>query len=250
MREGLIKTDNVLRLLGAVAELKRAHQAASGRSLAVVEGLTGRGKTTATEWYVVQDADCAYLEADPDWTPSWLLRDVAEALGLTRAHALETNKLAVVEEQKRRPRLLVIDEADRVVRRSALLETVRGLHDKARLPIVLVGEAGIWQAIFRKSPRTADRVSQVVPFRDVSAKDIEQTALELCDLRLPPERAAQIQKTAQGNFRRAAKILGELEKVLKVNPGEVSPAKVELALQNLQMAEARESRKRAAAGGS
>jgi DNA transposition AAA+ family ATPase len=248
MRDGLIQTDNVLRFLGAVQELKRAHQAGLRQNMVVTEGLTGRGKTICAEWYVVQDFDCTYLEADPDWTPSWLLRDVAEALCLPRAHSLETNKLAVVEEQKRRPRLLIIDEADRVVRRTALLETVRGLYDKARLPVVMVGEAGIWQGIYRKSKRFADRVMTVVSFGDVSARDIEACALANADLKLPPERAAQIQKSAQGNFRRAAKILSELEKVIKANPGEVSGAKVELALKNLLMAEARESGRKRAVG--
>jgi DNA transposition AAA+ family ATPase len=254
MRDGLIHTDNVRRGLMAIQDLKRQPLSGSGRNLAVLEGLTGRGKTMFGEWYTVQDADCFFIEADENWTPSWLLRDVAEALGLTRAHSSETNKRAIVESQRQRegqnlpPRLLLIDEATRILP-LRLLETVRGLHDKARLPIVLAGETGIWGAIFRKSPRFADRVSQVVTFGDVSVGDIEAAARDLADLQLSPAVAKQIQRQAGGNFRRAAKVLAELERVLKANPGEISAAKVDLAIQNLQLAEARETRRRAAAGG-
>ena len=253
MRDGLIHTDNVRRGLMAVQDLKRQPLTGTGRNMAALEGLTGRGKTLFAEWYAVQDPDCLYLEADENWTPSWLLRDVAEGLGLPRAHSSETNKRAIVASQRQRqaqglpPRLLLIDEATRILP-ARLLETVRGLHDQARLPIVLTGETGFWGGIFRKSPRFADRVSQVVTFTDVSAEDIGAAAAQLADLKLPEAIAAAIQKKTGGNFRRAAKILAELERVLKANPGEISKAKVDLAIQNLQLAEAREVR-RAAAGG-
>lgn len=250
MRNGLIHTDNVSQGLMAIQDLKRQPLTGTGRNMVALEGLTGRGKTLFCEWYAVQDADCLYLEADENWTPSWLLRDVAEGLGLARAHSSETNKLAIVESQRQRqaqglaPRLLLIDEATRVLP-VRLLETVRGLHDKARLPIVLAGETGFWGAIFRKSSRFADRVSQVITFGDVTAGDIGAAAEQLADLRLPEAVAVQIQRQAGGNFRRAAKILAELERVLKANPGEVTNAKVDLAIRNLQLAEARETKKRA-----
>ena len=252
MRDGLIHTDNVRKGLMAIQDLKRQPLSGTGRNMVALEGLTGRGKTLFSEFYAVQDPDCLYLEADENWTPSWLLRDVAEGLGLPRAHSSETNKRAIVESQRQReaqglpPRLLLIDEATRILP-ARLLETVRGLHDKARLPIVLAGESGFWGAIFRKSPRFADRVSQVVTFGDVNVQDIEAAAEQLADLKLPQATAVQIQRQAGGNFRRAAKIVAELERVLKANPGEVTNAKVDLAIRNLQLTEAREIRKRAVA---
>jgi len=250
MRDGLIQTDNVIRGLSALNELKRQHQVSPGRNLMVFEGLTGRGKTSFTEWYAVQDFKAVYLEANADWTSSWLMRDVAEALKLTREHSIETNYRQIKEAQRRTPRLLLIDEADRIIRSGRLLETVRGLHD-AGMAIVLVAEAGAWGGITRKSPRFADRVCQVVEFGDVTAQEIEAAALELADLRLTPELAAYVKQQAEGNFRRAAKIVEELERVCKANPGEITRNLVNLAVANLKIAEERDRRRaarRAAAG--
>jgi len=86
----------------------------------------------------------------------------------------------------------------------------------------------------------------VVEFGDISARDVEDAALNLADLKLNGL-ADYIHAQAGGNFRRAAKILGELEQVCKANPGEINRGRVDLALQNLRLAEAKE--KRRAAGG-
>lgn len=251
MRPGVIRTENVDRGLFALAEMKRRYGQASKRNLMVLEGLTGFGKTTFADYVYTQNHEMEYVEADPDWTASWLMRDVAEAMRLPREHATETNKRRVVEALKNGFKMLLIDEADHVIRSARLLETVRGLHD-AGLPVVLVAEAGAWGKISRKSPRFADRVGQVIEFGPVSAADIEVTARELADLKLPPELAIFIQQQAAGNFRRAVKVLEELEVVCKANPGAITKDRVTLALKNLRLAEAREQRrtlKRAAAGG-
>jgi chromosomal replication initiation ATPase DnaA len=247
----VIRTENVNKGLYALAELKRRYGQASRRNMMVIEGLTGFGKTTFADYVYTQNVEMVYLEADPDWTASWLMRDVAEAFKLPRAHATEANKRKVVESLRGGYQVLLIDEADRIIRSARILETVRGLHD-AGLPVVLVAEAGAWGQINRKSPRFADRVGQVVEFGPVSAADIEATARELADLKLPLELATFIKQQASGNFRRAVKVLEELEVVCKANPGAITKDRVSLALKNLRLAESREERrslKRAAAGG-
>jgi chromosomal replication initiation ATPase DnaA len=251
MRPGLIQTDNVKKGLFALAELKRRYGQASRRNMLVLEGQTGFGKTTWADWVYTQNPEMEYLEADPDWTASWLMRDVAGVLNLPREHATETNKRQIVGFIKNSFRVLLIDEADRVIRSARLLETVRGLHD-AGLPIVLIAEAKAWDKINGKSMRFADRVGQVVEFGPVSADDIEATAWELADLKLPPGLGPFIQQQTSGNFRRAVKVLEELEIVCKANPGEITRGRVDQALKNLKIAEAREEKRalrRAAAGG-
>ena len=80
---------------------------------------------------------------------------------------------------------------------------------------------------------------------------VADAALNLNDLRLNGQEA-YIHQQAGGNFRKAAKIVEELESVCKANPGEINRARVDRAIRNLQIAEAREHKralKRAAAGG-
>lgn len=259
MRPGVIRTENVTKGLYALAELKRRYGQASKRNALIIEGLTGRGKTRFSEWAYTQNQEMAYVEADPDWSAAWLMEDVALALNISVRHSIKLNKRGIVETSRRELRLLIIDEANRILRSERLLDTVRGLLD-AGLPLILVGETGLWDSVYRKSQRFADRIGQVVVFGDVSAADIEQAALELADLKFPrvqarPDQpaplAAYLQERAAGNFRRAAKIIEELEAVCKANPGEITRQRVDLAIQNLLMKEEREQKrapKRAAAG--
>jgi DNA transposition AAA+ family ATPase len=253
MRDGTIITENVRKGLLALADLRQQHAVSPGRDLLVLQAPTGRGKTQFAKYYRVQNHHAAvYREADPDWTSSWLMRDVAEALGLPRLHSLEANKRQIVAAQRRQPRLIIFDEANRIIRSTRLLETVRGLHD-AGLALALVGEGagngGLWAEITRSSPRFQDRVCQVIEFTDVTAADIEATARELADLALTPEIAESLRQAAGGNFRRAAKILEELERLVRANPGEMSRKLVSLAVNNLKIAQAREEKRRAAGGG-
>ena len=255
MRDGLIFTDNVKRAQFALSELKKRRAASAGRNILVIEGLTGRGKTCFCEWCVVQESHVFYAEAKANCTSSWLMEDAAEALLLVRENTTKANYRNIREAQRnwieaQQPRFLIIDEAQRIVRYARLMDTVRGLHD-AGLPLMLVGELGIWGNITRKSDTFADRVGQVVKFGDVSAGDIMAAALDLADLRLVAEVAVEIQERAGGNFRRAAKVIEELERIAKANPGEINRAKVDLAVRNLEIAEQRAEKRaarRAAAG--
>jgi DNA transposition AAA+ family ATPase len=254
MRPGLILTDNVKKGLFALAELKGRYGQASKRNMLVLEGLYGCGKTMFADHVYTNNAEMVYLEAHPIWSPAWFMRDVARVLDLPREHSTENNTRQVKEALGRGLRVLIIDEAHRLLSSLKLLESVQYLQD-AGLLIVLITKPGDktgWSAITQKSLGFADRVGGVVEFGPVSAEDIAATAEELGNMRLQPDLARFLQQQAGGNFRRAVKVLEELEIVCKANPGEITRGRVDQALRNLKLAEAREEKrvlKRAAAGG-
>jgi DNA transposition AAA+ family ATPase len=239
----LVETDNVKRAAFAMAEFRRRYTNAPGRDILIIQGLAGLGKTSFGEVIAVRTPGVEYLEADENWTPSWMLRDVAGVLGLKRAHSAEENKRAIVALQQSQPRILIIDEADRLLWTKRVFETARGLHD-AGIPLVLLGEESLYGDITRKSTRFADRVSHVEIFRPITAADIADAALHLADLKLNNQ-AEYIHRQAGGNFRRAANIVGELEMICKTNPGELNRARIDLAVKNLELAESRDKRRAA-----
>ena len=96
MRPDTIMTENLRQGLFALAELKRRVGQASKRNALVIEGLTGRGKTRWAEMVFTQDPAAVYVEADPNWSASWLMEDVAEALGCRAGYTMRHNKRAVV----------------------------------------------------------------------------------------------------------------------------------------------------------
>jgi len=163
--------------------------------------------------------------------------EMAASLGLTPAGTSRGNLPQIREELYKRPRLVILDEADYIIRKQEILDTVRDLHDKTSSPFVLVGMAGSWEAVSRKSPPFGDRVSQVVEFTPLSATDVQVIAAELCDLKLTAEVAAQIQRQAEGNFRKTVVLLSHVETVRKANPDkEITDKVVDLAAKKLRAA--------------
>jgi DNA transposition AAA+ family ATPase len=231
MKIKFVKTQNVGRMVGALAELERRSPVVPG--LALVHGHQGYGKTVATEWYAVQQG-CVYLRAQGAWTPPWLLMDLAAALGLAPEHLARNNFRQAARELARRPRTVLLDEADYIVRERRLLDTVRDLYDASGSPVVMVGMAGVKEALARKSPQFWSRVSQEVEFTPLTVEDVQLIGLELCDLKLSPELARRLQKRAEGNFRKTVVLLNQVEIKGRANPEAGAEEVVELAARSLR----------------
>ena len=215
MKTKFVRTENVNRLVAALAELVRRGPGVPG--LALVHGHQGYGKTVATEWWAVQQG-AVYLRAQAAWTVPWLLMDLAAALGLAPEHLSRENFRLVVRELRQRPRPVLLDEADYLVRERRLLDTVRDLYDATGAPVVLVGMAGVREAIARRSPQFWSRVSQEVEFMPLTVEDTRLIALELCGIELPAELARRVVRDTEGNFRRTVVLLNHLETRRRANP--------------------------------
>jgi DNA transposition AAA+ family ATPase len=139
------------------------------RSIGIVSGYVGTGKTTALERYADDVPAAVYLDGDPDMTPRGLLEDLAEALGVEvtgrgRRSAQPTQRdlfRAVVRHLKGSDRLVILDEADKVS--ASTLEHVRRLRDKARIGVVLAGTERL-QALLRREHGQFDQVGSRVVF--------------------------------------------------------------------------------------
>jgi len=215
MKIKFVRTENVNRLVAALAELVRRGPGVPG--LALVHGHQGYGKTVATEWWAVQQG-AVYLRAQAAWTVPWLLMDLAASLGLAPEHISRNNFRLVIRELRQRPRPVLLDEADYLVRDRRLLDTVRDLYDAAGAPIVLVGMAGVREAVARRSPQFWSRVSQEVEFQPLTVEDTRLIAWELCDLELPAEAARRLVRETEGNIRKTVVLLHHLETRRKAHP--------------------------------
>jgi len=211
----IVRTDNLNRMVAALAELARRGPGVPG--LALVHGHQGYGKTVATEWWAVQHG-AVYLRAQAAWTVPWLLMDLAAALGLAPEHISRNNFRLAARELRQRPRAVLLDEADYLVRDRRLLDTVRDIYDGTGAPVVLVGMAGMREAVARRSPQCWSRVSQEVEFLPMTVEDVRLVALELCDLELNRDQARRIVRETEGNFRRTVVLLHHLETRRRAHP--------------------------------
>lgn len=226
MRSKFVITDNVRRTVAALgpflAELEQGRAPATDRGLVLLEGRTGTGKTWACDWLAVQNHRLAVnVRAMRSWSVCWMLEDLAAALKLPVKQGVKINMAQIKEELRARPRLLILDEGDRVLRRELLLETLRDVYDTTRSPMLLVSEGGGLGLLERQSPRCWRRTGQWVEYRPLTAGDVQTLWEDLAEIRAPmkPEQAAQILELSKGgSFGEVMVNLEELERKLKSNP--------------------------------
>jgi len=237
VKDIFVTTDNVKRTLAALdplcPALEQGLPPATGRGLVLLEGRTGTGKTMCCEWLATQLWYATYVRTMKLWNGPWMLEDLAAALGLAVRGSSKANLRNIVEELRRRPRLIILDEADRVVNNIRLLETIRDIYDTTKCPVALVSEGGGLAAIERRSPRTWRRLGQVVEYATLSARDVQQLWAELAEVQAPLslEQAEQVLKHSQGgSIGEVMVTLEELERKVRANPERgLTPKVMELA---------------------
>jgi DNA transposition AAA+ family ATPase len=218
----------------ALAELWENKQT-SNTNLCLVDGKTGYGKTEFLETYATQHPGRArYLRCLDAWSVPWMLRDICRALGLPPRGTTENNLRQLIAELKERPRIVILDDAqERLIARRHHLNTIRDLHDETKTPIVMVGEGKAQEEVFRKSPSSWRRVSQVVVFQALSVADIQVMAQALCEpgLEIPAALAERIrQESLGGSFGEVVVNLAKVEKAFNANQGKLTEKVVEMAL--------------------
>lgn len=113
------------------------------KEMAELTGHYGVGKSKAVSRFVALNSDyAAYVELTSTTSPTSLLHRIAEALNIeAQMIGSQDDKLfAIIRALQRKPRLLVIDEADNLKARTlAILKDVHGGEASERCAVVLVG---------------------------------------------------------------------------------------------------------------
>lgn len=113
------------------------------KEIAQITGRYGAGKSKASSRFVGLNSDfAAYVELTSTTTPISLLHRIAEALNIEgQMTGSQDDKLfAIIRALQRKPRLLVIDEADNLKARTlAILKDIHGGESNERCSIVLIG---------------------------------------------------------------------------------------------------------------
>jgi DNA transposition AAA+ family ATPase len=131
-----VETDDYRRVRG-ICRMCAAHM-----EFGVIAGDPGTGKTFALS-RAGQGFETALVTIDDTSTKKSILVDLAEELGIEARGTSPTLLRKIVRELKRRPRLVVFDEAD-LLESAHLFETIRAIYDKARnIGVVLCGNQNL-----------------------------------------------------------------------------------------------------------
>lgn len=217
MRDEIILTDNMT----SFALMVQALMGKPGRidRMGLVYGKWGLGKSTTMEWFYTHNP-CFHIRAWAAWSRSvnMMVEDLLRCYRVEAAGRLKQDLRELVSVIKKYRLPLFIDEADRVVRRSILIETIRDIHDMSRIPIILIGQENIINLLQRRDlGQVFSRITEVVEYKPLSAQDIQNISKKLCGLECSTKVASSIRYITLGDFRLVNALLTRAEGVCSLN---------------------------------
>ena len=217
MRDKIVITGNITSFVAMVDALMSKPERVDRMGLVV--GKWGLGKTTTLEWFFSNNP-CFYVRAWAAWSRSinMMVEDLLKCYRVEARGRLKQDlrELVLVVKKNRVP--LFIDEADRVVRKSILIETIRDIHDLTRVPIVLIGQEDILNLLQRKDlGHVFSRITEIAEFKPLTAENIQDISRELCDLECSPKVASFVRTVCLGDFRLTNAFLTKAETLCALN---------------------------------
>lgn len=212
MKSTIVPVNNIINLNVACDKLKNRPLGTPG--LGLVYGRPGLGKTTAMAWCVNQN-EGVYVRAVRCCTPLSLLKDICHELDVTEPRSSRDALRAITDSLKENPRLFFIDEADYLMDRIDLVETVRDIHDESGVPVILIGMNDIAKKL-KRYPQFESRVMEWVEFKECTFADARQIADDMCEgFRVADDLLTELLTAAKHEIRRVVTGLYQLESVAK-----------------------------------
>lgn len=174
IRPQFVSTRDSARIIGVCRRCWEQHE------MGMLTGDPGSGKTY-TFSHLANLSDLPYIVMTCDQTSSKksILVDTCEELDIPTKGASSTLLRRIVKQLKKQPHLLIYDEAD-VVRGLEVYETIRAIHDKAGVGVVLCGNNNLAERILMfaedrpELARLRDRIGYYQRLTGLSTEEAEQ----------------------------------------------------------------------------
>lgn len=194
----------------------------------VIYGAAGLGKTMILREYAAQHRDALLIEADPGYTARVVLEELCGLLGLSKRGNMHELSEACIAALRDSGRLLMVDEAENLPYRA--LETLRRIHDKAgiglvlagmpRLIINLKGKRGEYQQLYSRVG-LALCIGESLPHEDISVM-----AISMLPDAESPDVCEALFRCSHGNARRLFKLARGVSRHSEISGNAVSAGAV------------------------
>lgn len=210
MKKVFVKTGNYIEFEGICSELE---QVEVGPSMGMVIGKAGRGKTEAARYYAV-NSSAIYIRTLPTMTARGVLSEIAYEMSGVKPYRTQEIVEHIVDEMGKSKRLVIIDEADLLDIK--VVETLRGINEKANCPVLLVGEEILAKKVSSRT-RIASRIRIKMNFEPIQQADIRAFLKESLFLEVSSEVVNKFQKKSGGDWRPFVKMVADVERAMKAS---------------------------------
>lgn len=206
MKKVFVKTNNVKRFITMMNNLQNRAEGVPGMGL--VYGEPGLGKTQTINWWAFKN-DAILVRCNKLMSSSWLLGEILDVMGEIHSYRIADCFKQIVRNLITNPQVLIVDEIDYLTVDSRAVETLRDIHDKTNVPVVLVGMTNANSRLKRYS-HLYDRLNEIVQFKPFSKRDITGIVKELSDVEMTDCAIKYLYSNAN-RFRQIVKIINKAE---------------------------------------
>lgn len=212
MKKVFVKTNNVKKFIAMMNNLRNRAEGVPGMGL--VYGEPGLGKTYAITWWAIHN-NAIYIRCTNHMSSRWLLEELVEELGEIPYTKLSDIFNQVVSQLIKQPRIIIVDEIDYLTMESRAVETLRDIHDKTDVPILLIGMGSANRRLMRHK-HLYDRISEIQKFELFTKAEISQIIDELAEVNMT-DCAKNFIYSRTKRFRQIVKLINKAEQVAKSN---------------------------------
>ena len=206
MKNSLIKTRNVKKFISLMDNLQKAPSNVS--KMALVYGAFGLGKSQTIMWWVTNN-DAIYVRCNHNISPRWLLSEIVKELDEVPCYTSQRLFEQIEEKLKYNPKILVVDEIDYLFSNKHTIETLRDIHDKLSIPVLLVGME-LADKKLQKYGHINDRIFAKLKFEKLSKEDFKEIIETLSEVEFGDDAIRYI-TNRNLQFRQIVKIITKAE---------------------------------------
>lgn len=204
----------------------------SEKEIGVLTGPPGIGKTTTIREFAKDySGEVILITARPEMSVRDFIQQLANLLGLGILYGSNYERAtSVVEELQKRPRTIIVDEAENLARSSiSKLEILRRIYDDAETGLVLVGTPRL-KTLLVKGPSRRENLSQLYSRISYLLEVSGLTAEDVGNILAPCQVADTARKelwqvaadTDHGGTRMFFKLWNLVQKIAAMNGGDIT----------------------------
>lgn len=212
MKNSLIKTRNVKKFISLMDNLQKAPSNVS--KMALVYGTFGLGKSQTIMWWVTNN-DAIYVRCNHNISPRWLLSEIVKELDEVPCYTSQRLFEQIEEKLKYNPKILVVDEIDYLFSNKHTIETLRDIHDKLGIPVLLVGME-LADKKLQKYGHINDRIFAKLKFEKLSKEDFKEIIETLSEVEFS-DNAIKYITNRNLQFRQIVKVITKAEQLANTN---------------------------------